>query len=191
MRVPPAEASRTSSCAGSLSVAIRARRTSRSVSGRRPDGVGGEQLLGVEGVALGARRDALQELRVGFGTEDGCELGCELGPIEASELDAFRSAVALLLGEEWQEWVAQVELVRSIGNEEDDGAVPQVATEKAEQIERRAVGPVHVLRHDDQRRPRRETLEEQKDVLEQPALRRAVGRRGAGRCRPHRAEAAA
>ena len=59
--------------------------------------------------------------------------------------------------------------------------MPQVATEKAEQVERGAVGPVHVLRHDDQGRPRRETLEEQKDVLEQPALRRAVRRRRAGR----------
>ena len=80
--------------------------------------------------------------------------------------------------------MAEVELVRSIGNEEGDGAVPQVAAEKAEQVERRSVRPVDVLHHDDQRRPRRESLEEQKNVLEQPALRRAVGRRGVGRFVP-------
>ena len=119
------------------------------------------------------------------------ELGGELGPIEAPELEAFRATAALLLGEERQQRVAPVELVGAIGRDEDDRALPQIASEKAEQLEGRPVGPMDVLDHDEQRRSRREPLEEEEDVLEQPALRRAVGRRSAGRCLRPRAGGAA
>ena len=133
MRVPPAEATRTSSCVGSLSVASRARRTSRSVSGRRPGRVGGEQLLGVEGVAFGAGRDPRQELRVGLGTKDGCELAASSD--RSKRLSSMRSARPLrsCSARNGSERVTPMELVRSIGNEEDDGAVAQIASEEAEQ----------------------------------------------------------
>ena len=66
IRCPAADATRRSSCVGSLRTASRASRTSRSVAGSSPSpGPGREQLLGVEGIALRAGSDARQHARLG------------------------------------------------------------------------------------------------------------------------------
>ena len=63
---------------------------------------GSEQLLGEEGIAVRPNRDALEELRVGSRTKNGRKLCGELEPIEAVELETFRTTAPFLLSQEWQ-----------------------------------------------------------------------------------------
>ena len=72
---------------------------------------GGEQLLGEEGVAGGAREQRIGHLRVGVGSEDAGELRDQLESRERLELDALDALQPIQLRQEGTERVLAVQLV--------------------------------------------------------------------------------
>ncbi len=159
--------------AGEEDVAQRGRQLGRAVVAGRH-----EELLGEEGVAAGAGVDRLQQRGIELPPGDRLELSPRLESVERVQLDAFDLAGPLQLGDERQQRVAPVELVRAIRQQDHDGAVAQVADEEAEQVARGSVRPVEVLDDEQQRLPFGDPGQDGQDQLEQPALCRADAQPG-------------
>jgi hypothetical protein len=132
---------------------------------------GGEQLLGEKRVATRAGMDGLEEARVEVTPRDGLELLGRFPASEGRKLDPVDAARPLELGEEGQQRMASMKLVRAIGQHEHDRNVAQVAHEEAEQVAGGLVGPVKVLDDERDRAFRGQPLEHAEQKLEQPALR--------------------
>ena len=141
-------------------------------------GRGGEELLGVEGVALRARVQPLDQLGIGLVVEDPDQLVGHLvarEPLERHPLDAGR---ALELGEDGAQRVAAVELVRPVRGEQEERLGPRVADEEDEEVARGGVGPMEVLDH---QRDGAEAVEQRQQSLEHLRLAVRVGNRLAER----------
>ena len=109
----------------------------------------GEQLLGEERVAAAALVEAGDEGTIGRTAEDARELVADLARGERGELDALHLPAAAELGEEAEEQMALVQLVRAIGAEQHDAPVRQVAHQEPQHVAGRLVRPVQVLERDD------------------------------------------
>ena len=92
--------------------------------------------------------------------------------IERLELDPLDAAGSLELGDERQQGMAPVKLVRAVGEEQHHRRIPEIPDEEAEQVARRAVRPVEVLDDEQDRRAPGQALEHTQQELEEPALRR-------------------
>ena len=100
-----------------------------------------------------------------------------------ASVDPLEHAVAAQAGEQRGERLAP--LVRARRREEQHALGRRRAHEVPEQLERRAVGPVQVVEHDEQRRVARDLDEQRRDRVEQAQpLRRRTPCRAA--CRPRR-----
>jgi hypothetical protein len=148
---------------------------------------GGQQLLGVEGVALRPRHDALDERRrrrTGRAGEPSHERR-HVRVAQRGELDPLHARQAHQLGEQRPQRVTAVQIVGTVGGHHHHRLVDQPGQEVAEQVAAGPVGPVHVLQHDQQRGDRCQLADESGHRLEQ--LEAAVVdllRRSAVRQRP-------
>ena len=134
----------------------------------------GEQLLRVEGVALGAAVEAVGELGRHPVLEDPLQLLDHLGVVEALERDALDARDALELGEQRPQRVAAVQLVGAVGDDQAQRLLARAAHEEGEEVARGGVRPVDVLEQEQDRRVAPEPLEQRQQRLEEPALARAV-----------------
>jgi hypothetical protein len=128
--------------------------------GRRPFGAllrgRRHELLREQGVARRAREHRLDEARVRSVLENARELGTELVPAQSLELDPLGHRPAAGLCDEVAQVGAAVELVAAEGQREHQPLVAQAPEQEGEQVERRPVGPVHVVdREHDRVRGRR------------------------------------
>ena len=139
-----------------------------------------EQLLAKECVATAPGMDRLDERHVQVVAGDRAELLARLAPVERHEREPFHATGPLELGQERQQRMAAVELVRAVREQEHHRDIAQVPDEEPEQVPGRAVGPMQVLDDEHDRRPRRQALEDAEEQLEQAALARAVAE-GTGR----------
>jgi hypothetical protein len=137
---------------------------------------GGEQLLGEERVALRAAEDPLDKVVVGARAEDAGQQVGDVGAAEAAHLEPVGPAAAVQSGQERTEGMAAVQLVGAVGQHEQQPSL-QIADQEGEQIQGRAVGPVHVLDHQHGRGPPGEALQQGEECLEQPGLPPRAGRR--------------
>ena len=131
---------------------------------------GRQQLLGEERVALAAGEQAVQQRAVGRGAEDIGQSLAQLGAIEWLEQDAARPLEALELGEQRAQGMAAMQLVGAIGQDHAHALLAQGAGEEHGEGTGRAVGPVHVLQDEDQRRGGAEAVDQLQHGLEQPKL---------------------
>ena len=127
------------------------------------------QLLGEEGVAAGPAGD--RRGGGGLGVE---QLG-DLRLAERVELDPPDAVGARELGRPGAQRGAPRGLVAAVGGDEGDPPAAHRAGEVAGQVERRAVGPVHVLEHEQQRRRRGRLGQQVVGLPEQPRSRGRVG----------------
>ena len=139
----------------------------RAVLARR-----GEQLLGEERVAARPAMDRVEERRAQVVTGDRPQLVGDLHRVERQQRDPLHAADSLQLGEERQQGMPPVELVRAVAEHQGHPRVPQVPDQEAEEVARRAVRPVKILDDEDDRRRGGEPLERAEDQLEQAALGR-------------------
>jgi len=136
---------------------------------------GVEQLLGQERVAARAARDRGGGDRIRRGAGDGGQQLGDLRPAERVELDPPHPVRARKLGQPGTQPRSAGRLVAAVRGHQRDPLVPQRAGEVRGQVERRAVGPVHVLEHEQQRRRRGRLGEQIVRLAEQPRPRRRVG----------------
>jgi hypothetical protein len=104
-----------------------------------------DELLREQRVARRAREHRLDETRVGSVLEDPLQLGAELVPAEPLELDALGDRPAAGLGDEVAQIRPAIELVTAEGQHQHQPLVTQPPEQERQQIERRSVGPVHVV----------------------------------------------
>ena len=108
------------------------------------------ELLGEEGVALGALGHALDEVvgEVGPGPADDA---AQVGLGQGAELDAGQAGQARPHGERPGERVAAVHVVAAVGDEQADAGGKATGEEQGQQVAGGLVGPVHVLDDDEER----------------------------------------
>ena len=141
-------------------------------------GGGGQQLLGVEGVALRPRVQAVGQAGIGLVAEDAGELLDHLAAAEALQRHPLDARGALQLGEDGTQRMAAVELVGAVGGEQEERLGPRVADEEDEEVARGGVGPVEVLDH---QRDGAEPVQQREQRLEHLRLARRLGHRLAER----------
>ena len=141
-------------------------------------GGGGEELLGIERVALRARVQAVGEVGLGLVVEDAGQLLGHLGAGEALERDPLDARGALELWQDGTQRVAAVQLVGAVGGEQEDRLGPRVADEEDEEVPGGGVGPVQVL---DDQHDRAQPIEQREQRLEHLRLARRIGHRLAER----------
>ena len=125
-----------------------------------PVGPSGQDLLGVQGVALAARIHALHELRVGAVREDSLELLLELLRREARQLDQAHVRVTGELRQQRPQRMAAMELVRAVRADHQQALAAHRARQEADERAGGAVSPVEVLDHEHHRRVLREPVEQ-------------------------------
>ena len=136
----------------------------------------GEDLLGVERVALAARVDALHELMLGAPGQDSLELLGQLLGCEARQLEKARVLVARQLREQRAQRVPAVQLVGTVGAHDQQPLGAYRAREKADEGARGAVRPVEVLHHEHDGRLIGQRLEQRQQRLEHARLGGVAGR---------------
>ena len=124
------------------------RRRHRSAARR----AGGEQLLDEERVAAGAGVQLAGERGRHRRAGDRLELAGDVVAVERLEIEPRDERPARQLRRRAAAAGAGRELAGAVGERERDALGAQVAREEREEVARRAVGPVHVLEHDQQRR---------------------------------------
>ena len=130
---------------------------------------GGQQLLGVERVALGAGDDVVhRRLRQPARARGQApDQRAHLGVRERRQLDPLDAGQADQLGEQGAQRMTAVQVVGAVGGDDGHRLVDQPRQEVAQQVATRPVGPVHVLQHDQQRPGRRELADQSGHRLEQ------------------------
>ena len=110
----------------------------------------GEQLLGVERVALGARDDVLDRLlgHPTLGAGEPADEVPDLGVRQRRELQPLDAREPHQLGEQRPQRMPTVQVVGAVGRHDHDRLVDQPGQQVAEQVAAGPVGPVHVLQHD-------------------------------------------
>ncbi len=141
---------------------------------------GGEQLLGIQRVALAASEQAVDERGARGVAEDVLERLRELPAVERGQLDPASTLEPLELGQQRPQRVAAVELVAAVREQQHHPLVAQAAGEEPHERARRAVGPVDVLEHEHERLAAAEQVQQLEQRLEQPQLRAGVVALGRG-----------
>ncbi len=134
-------------------------------------GGGLQQLLGVEGIALGPVDDLPHHLGVGA-AERGQVVG-HLVAVERLQLHRRHRGETLELGEDPAQRVAAVEVVGAVGADEADALGLQHPAEEDQQVAGGLVGPVQVL-EDEQHGPRGQEAEHRAEELLLRQARRAL-----------------
>jgi hypothetical protein len=116
-----------------------------------PDGAGSDQLLGEEGVALGAGQDPVDHGRRDRLADHRLEVLGQLDPAEGGEVDALQVGEADQLGQQRPQRVAAVQLVGPIAGHQGHPAAAQGPDQEGQQVAGGAVGPVQVLDDQQQR----------------------------------------
>ena len=160
----------------------RAARRAAAAASRRPRGSsppslagGGEELLGEEGVALGAGDDRVRQRRRRRSVGASREQRRQLLVLERSELEHERRARAPDAVGKPAHALGRRELVRAVGREQQNRPVVEVVREEDDEIERRRVGPVQILEHEQHGRGGGAVAEQRERLLEHPQLRAAAG----------------
>ena len=118
---------------------------------------GGQQLLGVERVALGAGDDVVDR---GLGQRPGrggqpADQRADVGVGQRAELEPLHAGQPHQLGQQRPQRVAAVQVVGAVGGDHGDRLVGEPGQQVAQQVAAGPVGPVHVLQHEQQRAVRR------------------------------------
>jgi hypothetical protein len=136
-----------------------------------------KHLLEHERVAFGAFVDHGGELRADLlGVEDGSDHLCDLVGRDRLHRHHLSEPRPLPDLDHARQGVSAVQLVASIRREDHDAAVDEPARDVVQQVAGRAVRPVDVVEHEEQRPLPRPVLEQRDDRLEHPQL----GVRGVG-----------
>jgi hypothetical protein len=141
----------------------------------------GEQLLGVEGVALGPGHDVVDGRLRKIGGQPAHE-GTDVGVREGGQLDPLDARQAHELGEQRTERMTAVQVVGAVGGDHGDRLVDQPGQQVAQQVAAGPVGPVHVLQDHQQGPGRRELADQAGHRLEElePAVVDRLRRGAAG-----------
>ena len=137
-------------------------------------GGGGEQLLGVERVALAALEQAVGEVVGGRRVEDRGDLGGELVAAEALQPEPVDAGRALELGQQRPQRMAPVQLVGAVGDDQRQRLRARAAHEEGQEVARGLVGPVQVLEHQHDGLDAAEPLDQRQQRLEHARLVAAV-----------------
>ena len=142
---------------------------------------GRQQLLAEQRVAARAGPQPLQQIGRGRSPEDVGELLGQLVAGERVERDAERARIELQLGQQGTERVLAVQLVAPVGGDDQDPLAGQAASQERQRRSRRAVRPVQILDHEQDRALAAEAVEQRQQSLEQLRLAALAGtlRRGA------------
>jgi hypothetical protein len=132
---------------------------------------GGEELLGEEGIAVGAGDDRLRQRRRQGSIGAGREQRRQLLVLERTELQHQRGAGAPDAVGEPAHALCRGELVRAVGRQQQDRPVVEVVGEEDDEVERGGVGPVQVLEHQQQRCGGRAAGQQRQHLLEHAQLR--------------------
>jgi hypothetical protein len=127
---------------------------------------GGEQLFRVEGVPLGAGDDVVDGALC-HASGEPADQSAHLGVVEWGELHALDDGQADEFGEQRPQRVAAVQVVGPVGRDDGDRLVDQAGQEVTQEVTAGAVGPVHVLEHEEQRTLGGQLADEAGDRLEQ------------------------
>lgn len=138
--------------------------------------VGGDgEFLDEEGVAVGAFEDVVDERRGRFRGEDAGHLARDLVAAEAGQFDALDGAQPVEFRDEGPQRVAAVDVVGSVGGDDDETAAAQGAQKVGEEVTGGGVGPVEVLQYEDDRTFHRHAFEQTGGQLEEPGRAVLVG----------------
>ena len=160
-----------------------------------------QHLLDEERVAVGVLVHGADERRRRRVAGVRGDQRADVALVEPVERDPLDEAVAAQVGEQLGQRVRGPHLGVAVGADDQQRRVARRAGDVAQQVQRAAVGPVQVVEHERERRPRRDLVEQRRDRLEQQVapqlgvagrgrrLRRAA-RGSAARARPRRASAA-
>ena len=129
-----------------------------------------QQLLGVQRVALAAREQPLDQRPIGLGAEDVGQRLAELLAIKRLQLDAPRSLEPLQLGHQRAQRMPAMKFVAAVGKEHAETFLAQRVGQEGHERPGGAIGPVHVLQHQQHRRGLAEQVDQLDDGLEQPQL---------------------
>ena len=151
------------------------------VTERRRDRIavvgGGQQLLGDERVAVRAGEHALDQLALRHGPQDAGQQRAQVDGPKAREVDPLDPTGAADPRQPGAELRAGLSLVVAERGYDEHALVAQVAHDEREQVERRGIGPVHVLDDPDDRLAIGQAAQHSEQQLEQAALgQRPVGR---------------
>ncbi|MGA2513068.1 MAG: hypothetical protein ABSG37_05570 [Candidatus Limnocylindrales bacterium] len=138
-------------------------------------GACGQQLLGIEGVALRPAVDPLDEVEARLGAKYAGQLGRQLIAVKARQFEPLHATRPLEFGEHTQQGVSAVQLVAAICGEYQAPALPEGADEIGQQIQRGPVRPVEILDDQHERTLGGEPREEARAKLEEATLGRAAG----------------
>ncbi len=101
----------------------------------------------------------------------------ELGAVERAQVEPVHPPATIELGQERAQRMPAVELVGAVGGDDHDPLGAQVAHQEREEIAGRAIRPVQILEHEQQRAVSRRAPQEAERKLEQATLRRGADRR--------------
>ena len=127
---------------------------------------GSQQLLGEEGVPVGARPDSGHELRVRVGSEDAPHQFVELLLGKGRQFEEA-DAPATKFSQPTQEWMVGGQAVVAVGGHHHHADFAGVGQEEGEEIARGLVSPLEVLHHQDDGGACREPLGQSEDQLEE------------------------
>ncbi len=137
---------------------------------------GGEQFLGVIGVALGPGHDVIQLGRVDADGRGGGEVLGQGGGIQWGEVDRDDAGQPQQLGHHGPERVTPVQIVGPVAADQGDPLPVQHPGQERDQVPGGGVGPVQVLQHEQDRRRGRQLGEQAEHAAEHllPGQARAV-----------------
>ncbi len=135
----------------------------------------GQQLLGEQRVAAAALVDLVDQVVLGRLAEDALQLLGDPGAVQRPQLRQRHAVVVLELGEHLAHRMVGRQLAGAVGDHRGDPLGAQRAHEEADEVLRRAVHPVEVLEHDQDRRAAAEHAEQEDERLVEPRLGVPVG----------------
>ena len=134
----------------------------------------GEQLLGVQGIALAAREQPFDQLLTRLIAEDVREHLVQLTAVKRRQVEPPRSLEAVELGQQRAQRMPAVQLIGPVGEQQQDPLLAKAPCEKFDEPARRAVRAVHVLQDQHHRLLVAEQVEQLQQRFEQSQLARAI-----------------
>jgi len=147
-------------------------------------GLRGEQLLGEERIPVRPFVDPPGEFARCRPAEDAGKLSAQLRRNEARQIDPDDIGEPLELGEQRQQWVAPMKLVRPERRHEQARAAADVPAQEEPEVTGRAIRPVQVFDDEHERPVVGEATERAMEQLEESRLRSIVECRAWGDCGP-------
>ncbi len=157
-----------------------------------PGAARGDQLFGEERVSFRPFEHLVDQFLRRIAAKDRRDHLPQFLAVEAGQLETLHGSGAVELSEYRAQWVAPVQVVGTVGAQQHDACVLQIAGEEHDQVACRVIGPVQVFEHQEGRDAIAEPREHTEKVFEQRAAARvldtsdgsAAPARGARRLRP-------